>query len=198
MRSSQSTKEEETGQEELPPFPTELLPSVHVPNTCIARISFSPASPIYAAEATSRVSLHPYTVKFLGPNSESVQSDVEILEVLTSTFSAPMTAHLALTSTTLTTVCICMGLLLQFRRLLIIFLLWHWGMICLNFTKGGLRRGASRAFLGHIIDNPTQGISHPPSATAWTSACCTGEARRLIGPPPNLQEARKQKPPKSP
>ena len=66
---------------------------MHVPDTtALQEFPFPPAPPIYATEATSRVSLHPDADKSLGPNSETVQSDVEILEVLTSTFSAPMTA----------------------------------------------------------------------------------------------------------
>ena len=45
---------------ELPPFPTELLPSVHVPDTsALEDFPFPPAPPIYATEAASRVSLHP-------------------------------------------------------------------------------------------------------------------------------------------
>ena len=77
----------------LPPFPTELLPSVHVPDTsAFDNFPFPPAPPICATETASRVSLHPDAEKFLGPNSEIVQSDLEMLEVLTSTFSAPMTA----------------------------------------------------------------------------------------------------------
>ena len=75
----------------LPPFPTELLPSVHVPATsAFENFPFPPAPPICATETASRVSLHPDAE--MGPNSEIVQSDLEMLEVLTSTFSAPMTA----------------------------------------------------------------------------------------------------------
>ena len=83
-----SAREEETGQVALPPFPTESLPSVRVPESS----ALPPAPPICATETASRVSVHPDAAKFLGPNSEIVQSDLEMLEVLTSTFSVPMTA----------------------------------------------------------------------------------------------------------
>ena len=66
---------------------------MHVSDTtALQAFPFPPAPPIYATEAASRVSLHADAEKFQGPNSETVQSDVEILEVLMSTFSTPVTA----------------------------------------------------------------------------------------------------------
>ena len=77
----------------LPPFPMESLPSVHVSDTsALENFPFPPAPPICATETASHVSVHPDAEKFLDPNSEIVQSDLEMLEVLASTFSAPMTA----------------------------------------------------------------------------------------------------------
>ena len=43
-------------------------------------------------ETATRVSAHPDAEKYLGPNSDIVKSDLEMLELLASTFSAPMTA----------------------------------------------------------------------------------------------------------
>ena len=43
-------------------------------------------------ETAARVSAHPDAEKYLGPNSDVAQSDLEMLELLASTFSAPMTA----------------------------------------------------------------------------------------------------------
>ena len=77
----------------LPPFAMESLPSERVPDTsAFETFPFPPAPPIYVKEVATRVSLHPDAEKFLGPNSDIVQSDLQMLELLTSTFSAPMTA----------------------------------------------------------------------------------------------------------
>ena len=77
----------------LPPFAVESLPSERAPDTAaFETFPFPPAPPIYAKEVATRVSLHPDAEKFLGPNSDIVQSDLQMLELLTSTFSAPMTA----------------------------------------------------------------------------------------------------------
>ena len=77
----------------LPPFAMESLPSERVPDTsAFENFPFPPAPPIYVKEIATRVSLHPDAEKFLGPNSDIVQSDLQMLELLTSTFSAPMTA----------------------------------------------------------------------------------------------------------
>ena len=71
----------------LPPFPMELSPSVHVPDTsALESFPFPPAPSVYVTETAARVSAHPDAEKYLGPNSDVVQSDLELLELLASTF----------------------------------------------------------------------------------------------------------------
>ena len=77
----------------LPPFAVESVPSERtLATTAFETFPFPPDPPISAKEVAARVSLHPDSEQFLGPNSDVIHSDLQMLELLTSTFSAPMTA----------------------------------------------------------------------------------------------------------
>ena len=77
----------------LPPFPLELSESDSPPDTsALGCFPFPPAPPIYVTDIATRVSAHPDAEIYLGPGSEIVKSDLEMLELLIATFSAPMPA----------------------------------------------------------------------------------------------------------
>ena len=107
----------------LPPFAVESVPSERTLATAaFETFPFPPAPPISAKEVATRVSLHPDSEKFLGPNSDVIQSDLQMLELLDFYI---LSTHDGVAVTSIT-VCICSGLVLQLGCICSIMPLWYY------------------------------------------------------------------------